>query len=379
MNIGRLSLLALPFCFVTTTAGAAFQTLPTTGATISGSTIELFDILRIAPGATQGPINSINQYALPSQFNLLASQAFSVLVDGSAIGQTAGVSYNVGTFNDYVLLDTSVNKLVLTTRVNLNLTVAGVQNVFEVNNILRRGFDGFAVEAAWGRASDDDLRMYNAARSATLFGQGTRTYDADTVIMQTDLNVTEGNPWSGYFYLRTNAAYYTTEAGAASLYQAGEEGQPVVLQSYSAFVASAAIFLDSDNDGVSNTAEGTAATNPNSNDSDADGIRDGVELGLTTGVADNDGTYGANQGTDLAFFVADADATTTTNPLLADTDGDGLNDGQEDINFNGRVDAGESNPNDANSPAPQQVPVPAFALLALGLLLSRSAARRLRA
>ena len=32
---------------------------------------------------------------------------------------------------------------------------------------------------------------------------------------------------------------------------------------------------------------------------------------------------------------------TTTNPLLADTDGGGFTDGQEDKNANGRVDAGE--------------------------------------
>jgi MYXO-CTERM domain-containing protein len=45
--------------------------------------------------------------------------------------------------------------------------------------------------------------------------------------------------------------------------------------------------------------------------------------------------------------VADADGgATKTNPLLADTDGGGAKDGDEDVNHNGAVDDGERDPND---------------------------------
>jgi hypothetical protein len=42
----------------------------------------------------------------------------------------------------------------------------------------------------------------------------------------------------------------------------------------------------------------------------------------------------------LGLFVSD----NTTNPTLADSDGDGWLDGEEDANANGRVDPGERDP-----------------------------------
>jgi hypothetical protein len=44
------------------------------------------------------------------------------------------------------------------------------------------------------------------------------------------------------------------------------------------------------------------------------------------------------------MFKPDLDPTTTTDPLNSNTDNDKKDDGEEDINFNGRVDSGESNP-----------------------------------
>ena len=49
--------------------------------------------------------------------------------------------------------------------------------------------------------------------------------------------------------------------------------------------------------------------------------------------------------TDTGVFQPDLDPTTTTNPLNNDTDGDLLLDGQEDLNYNGRIDSGETDPN----------------------------------
>jgi cysteine-rich repeat protein len=102
---------------------------------------------------------------------------------------------------------------------------------------------------------------------------------------------------------------------------------------------------DSDNDGLLDGNEDADAdgrrditeTDPLSRDTDSDGLTDGLELGLTAGQGDDTSTGG---------FRADQDPSTTTNPLAADTDAGGVPDGVEDGNFNGRIDPGETNPND---------------------------------
>ena len=90
---------------------------------------------------------------------------------------------------------------------------------------------------------------------------------------------------------------------------------------------------DLDHDGVVDPTE----TNPRLFDTDGDGLSDGLERGLTAAQGpDTDGTK----------FVADLDPASTTNPLATDTDHGGIADGAEDTNANGRIDAGEINPND---------------------------------
>jgi outer membrane protein OmpA-like peptidoglycan-associated protein len=92
---------------------------------------------------------------------------------------------------------------------------------------------------------------------------------------------------------------------------------------------------DTDNDGLIN------ARDP---DSDNDGVRDGTETGVTTPLLDTD--------VDTGNFVPDADPDTTTDPLDPDTDDGGVDDGAEDTDKNGRIDAGEIDPNDGGDDAP---------------------------
>jgi len=128
---------------------------------------------------------------------------------------------------------------------------------------------------------------------------------------------------------------------------------------------------DTDRDGLGDGAEVTAKTDPLDEDSDDDGVRDGAEDMSTEDTdgdnlinaldpdSDDDGLFDGTEkgiseptaGTSTAVgnFIADADRSTTTDPLLADTDDDGLLDGIEDANHNGRIDPGESDPNDPNS------------------------------
>ena len=79
---------------------------------------------------------------------------------------------------------------------------------------------------------------------------------------------------------------------------------------------------DKDGDGLSNLHECMLGTDPAVADSDSDGLNDGVEDANQNGVLDEG----------------------ETNPAKADSDGDGLSDGREDANRNGARDAGETDP-----------------------------------
>ncbi len=99
---------------------------------------------------------------------------------------------------------------------------------------------------------------------------------------------------------------------------------------------------DQDGDGLDADAEALWETDPKDADSDDDGLADGDEVERTTtdpNTADTDGD-GVQDGTELGVtagtsftgegFIADADPTSVSDPKNPDTDGDGLTDGVED-------------------------------------------------
>ncbi|MRG94857.1 MopE-related protein [Polyangium spumosum] len=125
--------------------------------------------------------------------------------------------------------------------------------------------------------------------------------------------------------------------------------------------------VDSDGDGLSDALEGALKTGVNDADSDDDGLADGDEpnpsddndgdggINLKDFDADNDGLFDGTEagracdgeGTELSAdkCIADMDSgVTKTLVLVADTDGGSKNDGDEDKNRNGVVDADETNP-----------------------------------
>ena len=98
---------------------------------------------------------------------------------------------------------------------------------------------------------------------------------------------------------------------------------------------------DSDDDGLADGQEVGLRLDPARRDSDGDRLTDGLERGLRAGVADPPGPV---EGTALAGFRSDRGPSTTTNARKVDTDGDGLRDGREDRNHNGRRDRRETDP-----------------------------------
>lgn len=135
----------------------------------------------------------------------------------------------IGDVYDFVYRDSRDDKLVFGTRVILGLP--GQQQNAELNNVFRYGFEEngtvFDTAAAWMYLSDYDLRLYSAARSDKGLLQ-VDAYDPDAVSFQSDINLSEGNPYSGLYLIKTDATYYTYADNAIGYFQAGEEGQPVV-------------------------------------------------------------------------------------------------------------------------------------------------------
>ncbi len=96
-------------------------------------------------------------------------------------------------------------------------------------------------------------------------------------------------------------------------------------------------FLDATEDANKNGSRDGTETDASRYDTDNDGLSDGLELGLA--APEEAGS------TDAGKFKADTHPSTKTDPLVADSDHDGLNDGLEDRNANGKVDSGETDPN----------------------------------
>ncbi|MEM6928155.1 MAG: hypothetical protein AAF602_14580, partial [Myxococcota bacterium] len=81
-------------------------------------------------------------------------------------------------------------------------------------------------------------------------------------------------------------------------------------------------------------------------DTDGDGLIDGIERGVATGVPGGESPGGVlYDGTDPDVEL-DADPATTTDPNDDDSDDDGLIDGEEDLDLDGAVSPGETDPLD---------------------------------
>jgi hypothetical protein len=120
---------------------------------------------------------------------------------------------------DFVFRDSADNSLVFGTRY-LNRQ----DNGEEANFLYRYGFTGHNTSVAWTYLTTSELRQYQAVKTDSTDGEGPFEYDADVIRQQGDFSVTEGQPWSGLFLVKTDATSYTL-GKAIGFYQSGEEGQ----------------------------------------------------------------------------------------------------------------------------------------------------------
>lgn len=121
---------------------------------------------------------------------------------------------------------------------------------------------------------------------------------------------------------------------------------------------------DTDGDGLMDGVEDTNRngrvdvdeTNPQGEDTDGDGLKDGEEDANRNGRVDVGETDPRLRDTD-GDGISDRDEllVTRTDPLLSDTDTDTCADGVEDLNRNGVVDPGETDPRNATDCGPGRV------------------------
>jgi hypothetical protein len=136
----------------------------------------------------------------------------------------------------------------------------------------------------------------------------------------------------------------------------GTKGPPASLFDVDDSTLTDALDADTDDDGLSDGAEDTsnngrvdaAESDPLNHDTDGDFLFDGLEAGRTIPIPATPPVLGTDVSAcpgPACHFAADADPATTTLRWNADSDNGGTADGQEDANLNGRIDAGERNPN----------------------------------
>jgi len=136
---------------------------------------------------------------------------------------------------DFVFRDSVDNRLVFGSRF-LNRE----DNGEEANYVFRQGA-GSNVSVAWTYATDNDLRVYQAGLTHDTTFNASVAYDANSVRIKSDLSVTEGNPWSGLYLVKSDAVSYVLGANALGFFQAGEEGQTPAGAFISGYVAVTAV------------------------------------------------------------------------------------------------------------------------------------------
>jgi subtilisin family serine protease len=241
------------------------------------------------------------------------------------------------------------------------------------------GVSGNVTFSTAGSAIDTLLAVYTGSAVGSLTAVASND-DSDGVQSMVSFNAVAG---TGYKIAvdGKNSAH-----GGVTLTWTMDTDSDGLLDSVETILGTDPLDVDTDDDGIGDGDEDAnhngvidgGETNPLLADTDGDGLQDGTESGISTAVADPDGA-GPLLGTDTSVFIPDANPLTTTSPTDPDTDGDGASDGTEDTNYNGALDVGEYDPNNASSTPPAEAKqVPLMGPWMLGLLAVLIVAVRLR-
>lgn len=233
----KKKIIMLAGLFLASTAANAFVALPADGSRVFGSSNLGIDSLFVPDAGLNGgsfsdPVSgaTILTYGLPSNLVELNRRVTDIELPDE---DDSTVFEEVGEFIDVVFRDSNDGYLVFGSRIELEAEEESPGDFEwadgEINDIFRSGFDGWSTSVGWTRETSSDLRMFNAAHSETsgvdVIDGDAEVLNLDIVGMQSDINGEEGNPFSGWYLIKTNATEYGLLNDAVALYQAGEEGQ----------------------------------------------------------------------------------------------------------------------------------------------------------
>lgn len=189
-------------------------------------------------------------FDVPERLELITLAERDMFLDRTQVLNINGTGpIKVGLLTDAVYRDSTDDQLVFSMHVKLEDELPQnpgdgpcpggpgcVENESEFNFFLRKGSEGFTVQAASAERRDFGLRLYNAARTRAKILNGPTPFDPDWVRFQTDINVSELNPTSRFFFMKSSAQCWGLDNDAIEINQAGEEGQPQVSVFLDAFV-----------------------------------------------------------------------------------------------------------------------------------------------
>jgi len=230
------------------------------------------------------------------------------------------------------------------------------------------GDAGLTTTRPWDADSDDDglpdgfIDGYNPNSSGMPGGiknGSASVYEGEDIDMDGAVDPGETNPNRGPTSTDGDGVRDGTEQGVTSPGVLGPDGLPdppsggvqdgtggpLLEFDFDDSTLTSPLDADTDDDGLSDGTEDSNSngfvdlgeTDPNNPDTDGDLLTDGLESGTTVPLIPDTDLSAGN-------FTPDLDPNSTTFPAVADTDGGGTIDGLEDVNRNGRVDAGEQNP-----------------------------------